>query len=192
MDPATVDAATGLIRVCKTLQVSSTPRAAAHSPVAASITAALADVSIAADTAAQEAVPKAEDSAPAYPHIFAIGDAADAFDAIPAGHNAYAQGELAAKNIVRLIENATSDGEAQALHEYTASPPAIKVSLGLVRSSCTLAVFLRLMQHFLQTNGVYQVGPNIGLKTDGVPDLQAASIWPYFGIKVESDEDMRA
>ena len=191
MDPATVDPATGLVRVCKTLQVSSTPRAAAHSP-AASITTALAEVSIAADTSAEAAVPKAEDSAPAYPNIFAIGDAADAFGAIPAGHNAYAQGELAAKNIVRLIENATSDGEAQALHEYTASPPAIKVSLGLVSSSCTLAVFQRLMQHFLQTNGVYQVGPNIGLKTDGVPDLQAALIWPYFGIKVESDEDMRA
>lgn len=26
-----------------------------------------------------------------YPHIFAIGDAADAFGAIPAGHNAFAQ-----------------------------------------------------------------------------------------------------
>ncbi|KAF5319705.1 hypothetical protein D9619_008513 [Psilocybe cf. subviscida] len=114
-----------------------------------------------------------------YPHIFAIGDAAAAFGAIPAGHNAYAQGEVAARNVFRLIDRAEvgakkgSDGEEEPLEEYTPGPPAIKVSLGLERA-------------------VYQVGPNIGVKTDGVPDLQAAAIWPYFGIKVEKDEDMRA
>jgi len=39
---------------------------------------------------------------------------------------------------------------------------------------------------------VYQVGPTIGIKTDDKPDLDAAAVWAYFGIKVEEDEDMRA
>ena len=38
-----------------------------------------------------------------HPHIFAIGDAADSFGAINAGHNAYFQADIAAKNILKLV-----------------------------------------------------------------------------------------
>ena len=91
----------------------------------------------------------------AYPHIFVTGDAADAFGAIPAGHNAYAQvtctslllfllqfwltrcfrRSVAARNIVRLINSSASkknEAEASALERYTPKPPAIEVSIGLV------------------------------------------------------------
>src|ERR1700761_5386216 len=61
-----------------------------------------------------------------YENIFVIGDAADAFGAIKAGHNAYFQGEVAARNILRLI-----DGDDE-LERYQPGEPAIKVSLGLV------------------------------------------------------------
>ncbi|KAG8683613.1 hypothetical protein FRC11_013306 [Ceratobasidium sp. 423] len=37
---------------------------------------------------------------PTIPHIYAIGDAADAFGAIKAGHTAHGQAEIAAKNII--------------------------------------------------------------------------------------------
>ncbi|KAF9002126.1 hypothetical protein BDQ17DRAFT_1357475 [Cyathus striatus] len=86
-----------------------------------------------------------------YPHIFAIGDAADAFGAIAAGHCAYNQGEVAARNLIRLIKNAEKkDGEEkEVLEMYTPGPPGIKVSLGL-----------------------------------------APAIWPYYGMKVEKEEDM--
>lgn len=80
-----------------------------------------------------------------YPNIFVVGDAADAFGAIKAGHTAYYQGEVAAKNIMRLI--AQSEGgevkeDEKELLEYTPGLPAIKVTLGLVRS---LSFFLLLL-----------------------------------------------
>ncbi|KAJ7902414.1 hypothetical protein B0H13DRAFT_2274944 [Mycena leptocephala] len=80
-----------------------------------------------------------EEQTTPYPHIFAIGDAADAFGALPAGHNAWAQGEVAGRNVLRLISryggNAiTGEGEGEKsdefLETYTPGPPAIKVSLG--------------------------------------------------------------
>ena len=37
-------------------------------------------------------------------HVFVVGDAADAFGAINAGHNAFFQGEVAAQNILKLIK----------------------------------------------------------------------------------------
>jgi apoptosis-inducing factor 2 len=76
-------------------------------------------------------------------HLFAIGDAADAFGAIKAGHCAYYQAEVAARNVMRLIlrdRRAALDGLAPGetdpeleLEAYVPGPPAIKVSLGLVR-----------------------------------------------------------
>lgn len=81
-----------------------------------------------------------------FPHIFVIGDAADAFGAIKAGHNAYFQGEVAAKNVLALIKNEEQLGTTEienetekpseiqkvVLDRYTPGPPAIKVSLGIV------------------------------------------------------------
>ncbi|KAJ3793089.1 hypothetical protein GGU11DRAFT_853669 [Lentinula aff. detonsa] len=115
-----------------------------------------------------------------YPNIFVVGDAADAFGAIPAGHTAYYQGEVAARNILRLIrrsglsqnkeENST---EEEPLEDYMPGLPAIKISLGLTKSA-------------YQANGVVRTSD------DGVPDLNAAAIWAFFGYEVEKDEDMYA
>ncbi|OCH85873.1 iron uptake cluster protein [Obba rivulosa] len=117
-----------------------------------------------------------------HPHIFAIGDAADAFGAINAGHTAYHQGEAAAKNIVRLIQR--SEGKAlvrnadaghnlgEELVRYAPGAPAIKVSLGLSRS-------------------VYQIGDAVGTKGDAPHDLDAHLMWRFYGVDDE-DLDMRA
>ena len=70
-----------------------------------------------------------------YPHLFAIGDAADAFGAINAGHTAYYQGEVAARNILALIRQSEGERPEDApLQPYKPGAPAIKISLGLVRS----------------------------------------------------------
>ncbi|KAF8641752.1 hypothetical protein AX16_009829 [Volvariella volvacea WC 439] len=147
MDPLTLDPNTSLIHVLRTLQIARLPSG---------------------DTSSTE------EAAKPYPHIFAIGDAADAFGAIAAGHTAYRQGEVAANNIVRLIKRAEKvqpTDEVEELEEYSPGPPGIKVSLGL-------------------TKAVYQINGTVGVLTDGKPDLQAALIWPFFGIKVEKDDDM--
>ncbi|KAK0492526.1 hypothetical protein EDD18DRAFT_1410347 [Armillaria luteobubalina] len=157
MDPKTVDAQTGLARVLRTLQLSDQEMDPDTLP------AALAKVSL--DESADPAQDR-EKITTHYPHIFAIGDAADAFGAINAGHNAYYQGEVAARNVLRLIND--SD---EPLELYTPGPPAIKVSLGL-------------------TKGVYQVDGVIGVNNDGVEDLQAPAVWAYYGIQVEGEEQM--
>lgn len=67
--------------------------------------------------------------------MFAIGDAADAFGAIQAGHTSYNQAEIAAANILRLIEFDEKEGNANEsgkLQHYKPGLPIIKVSLGLV------------------------------------------------------------
>ena len=98
-----------------------------------------------------------------YPHLFAIGDAADAFGAIKAGHTAYYQGAVAARNVIKLIKGTAATlevplrgsgfppgaGETEddsrvaeedwkgdlELEEYVPGLPKIKVSLGLVSPS---------------------------------------------------------
>lgn len=95
-----------------------------------------------------------------YPHLFAIGDAADAFGACKAGYTAYYQGEVAARNVIKLIKGnagtlelpfrrltfTPGEGGMEAvssgvegdpegdlkLDEYMPGLPMIKVSLGLV------------------------------------------------------------
>ncbi len=64
-------------------------------------------------------------------HIFAVGDAADAFGAVNAGHNAFFQGEVAARNILKMIKASESTDDV-VLDKYNPGLPAIKVSLGLV------------------------------------------------------------
>ncbi|KAJ3810034.1 hypothetical protein F5876DRAFT_42622 [Lentinula aff. lateritia] len=123
-----------------------------------------------------------------YPNIFVAGDAADAFGAIPAGHTAYYQGEVAARNILRLIQRSepplkteisqdegvlVTEEEEERLEHYAPGLPAIKISLGLTKSA-------------YQANGVVRTAD------DGVPDLNAAAIWGYFGYEVEKEEDMYA
>lgn len=65
-----------------------------------------------------------------FDNFFAIGDCADT-DAIRAGHIALAMGNVAARNIVRLIEAAESGKKAD-LELYVPDAPKIKVTLGRV------------------------------------------------------------
>lgn len=70
-------------------------------------------------------------------HIFAIGDCAES-GAIQAGHTAHWQAEVAARNILRLIDRQEGRARGEELEAYKPGVPAIKISLGLV-STCFLA-----------------------------------------------------
>ncbi|TFK22539.1 FAD/NAD(P)-binding domain-containing protein [Coprinopsis marcescibilis] len=174
MDPATINPENNLARVQRTMQLSTVPVLQCMPTDEALASAAESNLNVSEESSAKSEKAVVDKSASGYPHIFAIGDAADAFGAIAAGHNAYSQGELAARNVLRLIKQRNRAGaEVEELEKYTPGPPAIKVSLGL-------------------THSVYQLGSHLGTKDDGKPDLDAALIWPYYGIKVEKDEDMKA
>lgn len=103
LSPLSVSAQTGLVNVLRSLQLGpgSDPDSGSHTPGPVS----------------------------PMPHIFVIGDAADAFGALNAGHTAWVQAEVAARNVGRLIL-----GSDEALERYVAPPHAIKVSLGLDRA----------------------------------------------------------
>lgn len=77
---------------------------------------------------------------PSYSHIFAIGDAADAFGDIQAGHTAHRQSSVAVENILRMIKYEQEVGQGAndkplELKEYWPGKPGIKLSLGRV-SNC--------------------------------------------------------
>ncbi len=82
MDPNTIDVQTGLARVLRTLQLADLETDPDTLP------AALAKISLngSADLGQDQGKEKTH-----YPHIFAIGDAANTFGAIKAGHTAYFQ-----------------------------------------------------------------------------------------------------
>ncbi|KAG1720003.1 hypothetical protein EDD22DRAFT_854752 [Suillus occidentalis] len=68
-----------------------------------------------------------------------VGDAADTFDTIKGGHTEYYQAEVAARNILQLIHRDEKGGIIATdldseLEEYMPGPPAIKVSLGMIKS----------------------------------------------------------
>ncbi|KAF8311595.1 FAD/NAD(P)-binding domain-containing protein [Clavulina sp. PMI_390] len=117
-----------------------------------------------------------------YPHIFAVGDAADAFGAIQAGHMSYYQAELAARNIVKMIEHQASlekgslssekDNEPE-LEEYYPKPPSIKVTFGLGHAVSQ------------QQDG------SITVNDDASDDLDARGMWGLLGHPNPSDEEMR-
>ena len=96
-------------------------------------------------------------------HIFAIGDCADT-GAIQAGHTAYYQAEVAARNILRLVK-----GDGEELESYKPSAPAIKVSLGIKEN-------------------VVANGDAVEIKHDGVEDLRALTMWPLFNAQNMSVE----
>ncbi|SPO27554.1 related to AIF1 - mitochondrial cell death effector [Ustilago trichophora] len=91
--------------------------------------------------------------------IFVIGDAADAFGAINAGHTAWDQAEIAAKNILALTNNDQAD-----LIEYTPTPPAIKVSLGIEQ-----AIRQTMAGELIEVDG-------------GTIDLNSTSMWTRRGL----------
>ncbi|SJX61512.1 related to AIF1-mitochondrial cell death effector [Sporisorium reilianum f. sp. reilianum] len=94
--------------------------------------------------------------------IFVIGDAADAFGAINAGHTAWDQAEVAAHNILALISNQAE------LHEYRPTPPAIKVSLGMDR-----AIRQTMTGELIEVDG-------------GAIDLNSTSMWTRRGLSTDN------
>ncbi|KAJ7902418.1 hypothetical protein B0H13DRAFT_2513439 [Mycena leptocephala] len=149
-----------------------------------------------------------------YPHIFAIGDAADAFGALPTGHNAWVQGEVAGRNVLRLISRhggngITGKGEGEKsdeeLETYTPGPPAIKVfsrSSPLLPSALALALpsfpssslpFPLPPSSFVFTphKMIYQVNGTVGVTVgkETRADLNAAAMWGVFGCPVEVGEE---
>ncbi|WOO77120.1 Fe-regulated protein 8 [Vanrija pseudolonga] len=146
LDERAISPVTGRIRVSPTTQVS-------LAPVAPFEPAPAAD---AADADAAEALAKLALDTPTIPNIFAIGDCAQTA-AIQAGHTSYYQGEVAARNIIRLIK-----GEADELEDYAPGVPAIKVTLGL--------------KHWVMANT-----DGVTSGDDGVEHLLARYMWPLFG-----------
>lgn len=124
-------------------------------------------------------------------NIFVIGDAADAFGALNAGHTAWDQASVAASNICTLIARGTASASAASvatkttttptisessqeptnpnpLQIYTPPQPAIKVSLGLDEA-------------ISQTRGVHARKKG---KEDGCHiDLNTGSMWTRRGLK---------
>lgn len=47
------------------------------------------------------------------PHVFVVGDAADAFGAISAGHTAWEQAHVTGQNILTLIQNSADPNTSQ-------------------------------------------------------------------------------
>ncbi|KAH8828599.1 hypothetical protein DL96DRAFT_1595144 [Flagelloscypha sp. PMI_526] len=107
-----------------------------------------------------------------FDHMFTVGDAADAFGAIQAGHTASYQARVAAENILKLIARSESPKEEHdPLTDYQPGLPGIKVSLGIKKSA-------------FQMNGV------VGSKQNGLPDLDAAYMWPWLGADPEAEGGM--
>lgn len=117
--PETVDEATGYAKVNRALQLVTVPVAKSD---AEEVADKLNELDLDKSLTVQKSL---------YPHIFVIGDAADGFGAIKAGHNAYSQGEVAYKNIIKLIEGEEKNEQVE-LEHYEPAQPMIKVSLGLV------------------------------------------------------------
>ncbi|KAJ7127888.1 hypothetical protein C8R44DRAFT_100464 [Mycena epipterygia] len=184
LDPRTVVPATALAHVLRTMQLGVLPAPAPPtftpevdvadtSALAAALAQiALQDCALPDDHTDADAEEFAAETTP-YPHIFVVGDAADAFGAIPAGHNAYYQADVAARNVLRLIrrQDGVKDQDEDELEQYTPGPPAIKVSLGLKKN-------------------VYEVNGVVGVGKETRDDLNAASIWSYFGCPVVDEADM--
>ncbi|KIK99529.1 hypothetical protein PAXRUDRAFT_131941, partial [Paxillus rubicundulus Ve08.2h10] len=153
MDPGTINPESGMVRVSRSMQVEAQPSPTPSSP-----------------RTLYGTVPPSPPRLRIYPQFFAIGDVADAFGAIKAGHTAYYQGQVAARNVVRLVKRHEA-AENLELEEYTPGPPMIRVSLGLTKSA-------------------YEVAGVVGTKDDGTEDLGAEMIWGTYGYRDVDEEGM--
>ncbi|KAJ6550864.1 hypothetical protein DFH09DRAFT_1168472 [Mycena vulgaris] len=181
LDARVVNPTSGQARVLRTMQLAVSVPEPELTPESASagsqptLEAALAqlDLSSSSDVADAENTDEVEETATPYPHLFAVGDATAAFGAIPAGHNAHYQAEVAARNVLQLIRSASASESAAMqgeLERYTPRAPAIKVSLGLKKN-------------------VYEVNGEVGVGKVERDDLNAASMWAYFGCPVTDGEE---
>ncbi|KZT02008.1 iron uptake cluster protein [Laetiporus sulphureus 93-53] len=110
-----------------------------------------------------------------YPHLFAIGDAVDAFGAQNAGRNSASQAEVAARNILKMIERSERREDpikGVQLEQYKPGPSGIKITLGLRKM---------VMQRDGRTRS----------QMSGVPDMDARRMWQFYGIDTD-DAGMHA
>ncbi|KAH9847730.1 FAD/NAD-P-binding domain-containing protein [Lenzites betulinus] len=143
-------------------------------------------------------------------HIFAIGDAADAFGAVNAGHNAFFQGEVAARNIVKLIKRAERDASEPSLQSIEPLAPAAENvteepehSPESESPTSSAAVATAVDDLELQkyapgapaikvslglTKSVYQFQGMIGTRDKEPADLDVHLIWRYFGYNVSRED----
>lgn len=136
LDPALISPMTGRIRVLPTQQVCPSRLASVENTEKQFSKSFMPTVTPPLTSSSATSIGSDEDQLQTqkdYNHIFAIGDCAQT-KAIQAGHTAFGQGEVAARNILRLIEK---EGEArkindEELEEYEAPKPAIKLTLGIV------------------------------------------------------------
>lgn len=232
--PDAVSSATGEVRVMRTLQIAM-PAPPAPAPTLAltpapapiSSTAALfippecptPDVSATSPSPSSisSSLPSERTGEPSdahlhapHPHMFAIGDAADAWGAIKAGHNAYYQAEVAARNVVRLIRRemrAASSGSSRS------ASPLINVddlpfwdededqqSEGTQESeSLSDESEDEDLERYLPgppaiklsvglTKAVYQINGKVGRKDANNEDLDALLMWSFYGHDADIEE----
>lgn len=165
LSPASINPLSNRIRVEPTLQVAAGPsRPAASRRSTADQLAALSLQPPPSDTppssrGSDSSDPDADETDEDFSHMFAIGDCADT-GAIQAGYTAYWQAEVAARNIMRLVEeDEGAEGGAVELEVYKPGPASIKVSLGL-------------------TTAVTATGDKVSVAESGVEDLAALTMWP--------------
>jgi NADH dehydrogenase FAD-containing subunit len=137
MDPKTVDKKSGMARVKRTMQLMRIPPSSSASASSASsahsldtITSTMSSLTLEQEQVALQ--PQEEEDEFVYENMFVVGDAADAFGAMKAGHTAYWQADVACKNIVRMIKSAERSSSSSAPSTPSAavsSPAASSVSL---------------------------------------------------------------
>ncbi|UZJ57596.1 hypothetical protein CBS101457_006916 [Exobasidium rhododendri] len=119
---------------------------------------------------------KQRDSGEVLENVFVIGDAADAFGALNAGHTAFAQAEVAARNVARLVtaeegqlapeQKDIADWVSTPLEAYHPEAHRIKVSVGIEKT-------------IRENNG------NNRMISDGVVDLNAPNMWLKRGLEID-------
>ncbi|KAL0949534.1 hypothetical protein HGRIS_009584 [Hohenbuehelia grisea] len=181
LDPKTLEPDSGLAHVLPTMQLGVIKAKANGAAIANATDLGLSDVisTLKVEDSESATVEKGQSTISdskhreetPYPNIFVIGDSANAFGAIQAGHTAFYQGEVAGRNVLRLVRQQEDPAASEPLEDYKPTPPGIKISLG-------------------RKHSVHESGGKVGTADDGVDDLHAAYMWPFFGMKVEKDEDM--
>jgi hypothetical protein len=123
--PASISLTTDRIRVHPTMQILTHPKPISSRANTAERIANLSLQPLPTPPSSDHSEPEED-----LRHIFAIGDCAET-GAIQAGHTAYWQAEVAARNVCRMIEK--QEGRAkETLESYKPGAPCIKLTLGLV------------------------------------------------------------
>ncbi|KAJ7687843.1 hypothetical protein B0H17DRAFT_1069429 [Mycena rosella] len=217
LDVRVVEDGSGQARVLRTMQLAVTvpeeedssqpgPEPSVSEPAPEpTLEQTLAQLALSSDAAEQAADDTTANDAPdattPYPHLFAVGDAAAAFGAVPAGHNAYYQAGVAARNVLRLVRRAVASEAARHAEEESrgrsrffrgrqpapvAQPPqGEEEDAELERyepGAPAVKVSLGL------TKNVYEVAGAVGVGKETREDLNAAAIWGYFGCPVAEGE----